>query len=107
MRFIFVLLFICCISCKGNRHNSGKNTIEENINLEQEDVGGFSHSDFSEASRYNEVRRIDLNKPPEKIDIIGNRINPSGKVKLSRFFDKIEYIKIKQLCSYCLQLKMV
>jgi len=96
MRFIFILLFICCVSCKGNRHNGGKNTIEENINLEQEDVGGFSHSDFSEATRYNEVRRIDPNKPPEKIDIIGNRINPSGKVKLSRFFDKIEYIKIKQ-----------
>ena len=46
--------------------------------------------------RFKEIREVDPSRPPAVIDIIGNRTNPTEKLKLSKIFDKIEYIIIKQ-----------
>jgi len=99
MRFIIIILMICCVSCKGNRPKDNNVSATENIGdsgSEQNDDQGYFMSDNSEGFRYDEIRRIDAGRPPEVIDIIGNRTNPSDRIKLSRFFSKIEYLVIKE-----------
>jgi hypothetical protein len=64
--------------------------------LTQNGIADNSVSNITAGSRYDEVRRVDPDNMPVKIDIIGNRIDPPGKVKLSRLFENIEYITIKQ-----------
>ena len=69
---------------------------EEQEDTEEERVADKVAAEISQKIRHDEVRKIDQNRPPEKIDIIGNRKNPSGKVRLSGLFNRIEYIVIKQ-----------
>jgi hypothetical protein len=96
MRLIFIFLLLCCFSCKGNKANNYNTSSEEALS-KQESTGEENKATyFTEGRRYEEIRQVDPNNPPVKIDIIGNRTNPSGKIKLSQLFDNIEYFVIKQ-----------
>ena len=100
MRLVFIILLLCCFSCKGNKSKS--NNISETENAEEtlSKQDGTDEDNkatyFTEGRRYEEIRQADPNNPPVIIDIIGNRTNPSGKIKLSQLFDNIEYVVIKQ-----------
>ena len=100
MRSIFIILLICCVSCKGNgaksSNESATESVKETLSMQEGLGGNNQQANYTDGLRYEEIRRIDTNNPPVVIDIIGNRTNPSGKIKLSHFFDKIEYIVIKQ-----------
>ena len=100
MRLIFIFLLSCCFSCKGNQSKSNNISVTENeeeMLSKQEGTGEVNKTTyFTEGRRYEEIRQADPNNPPEVIDIIGNRTNPSVKIRLSQLFDKIEYVVIKQ-----------
>jgi len=104
MRLILIILLICCVSCKGNRPKDNERDLAtENLTKEtlpeQEAIAkelGLTKVSFLKSFKYEEVRQVDPNNPPEVIDIIGSRKTPSGKIKISQLFNNIEYVVIKQ-----------
>ena len=99
MRLVFIFLLLCCFSCKGNKAKNNNISATENAEealSKQESTGEENKATYTEGRRHEEVRQVDPDNPPVVIDIIGNRTNPSGKIKVSQLFNKIEYIVLKQ-----------
>ncbi len=66
---------------------------KERIDREKQLAGSLAK--LPKGFRFKEERGIDPEGPPTRIDIIGNRTNPQ-KIKLSRLFRKIDYIRLEQ-----------
>ena len=100
MRLVFIILILCCFSCKGNKAKNNNISATENAEealSKQESTGEEKKATYyTEGRRYEEVRQVDPDNPPVVIDIIENRTNPSGKIKVSQLFNKIEYVVLKQ-----------
>ena len=106
MRFTIIIILITCISCGGNRMKVNEKSLAteiltEEVRIKQEREAkekqlADSLAKLPKGFRFKEIREVDPSRPPAVIDIIGNRTNPTEKLKLSMIFDKIEYIIIKQ-----------
>ena len=105
---LLLALFAITISCGGNRLKNDEKALAKQILTEEEKLAqqdakrverekqlADSIAKLPKGFRFPESRKIDSQNPPVMIDIIGNRKNPQ-KIKLSKLFSRVEYIRLEQ-----------
>ncbi len=107
LNYFIILLLLLSFSCNQNGLKTNEKALvqmvlteeeklekESKQRAEQEKQMADSLAKLPKGIRFMEDRSIDPKYPPVVIDIVGSRKQTPQKLKLSRFFSKIEYVRL-------------